>query len=190
MLRPPVALRALLIVLFAMGLFARVAPLVEGGDVSVPEGRLLSQWPTEDGYFMLTMGRNVGLGHGLSVAGGEMPTNGTQPLTTFVWAAAYAAVGGDRLLGVLIAQLFQLLAAAGTAFLLFRLGQRALAGRTHARETSAVAAITPIGLHADKPEPSCAQISLELRGTTSVWVRGAVDKNTSFLQALGGRVPG
>ena len=59
-----------------------------------------------------------------------------------------------------------------------------------ASSVAAVAAITPIGLHADKPEPSCAQISLELRGTTSVWVRGAVDKNTSFLQALGGRVPG
>lgn len=140
MLRPRVALRALLIVLFAMGLFARVAPLVEGGDVSVPEGRLLSQWPTEDGYFMLTMGRNVGLGHGLSVAGGEMPTNGTQPLTTFVWALAYAIVGGDRLLGVLIAQVLQILAAAGTAFLLYRLGQRALVGREHAKETSAVAA--------------------------------------------------
>lgn len=140
MLRPRVALRALLIVLFAMGLFARVAPLLEGGDAAVPEGRLLSQWPTEDGYFMLTMGRNVGLGHGLSVAGGEMPTNGTQPLTTFVWALAYALVGGDRLLGVLIAQLLQLLAAAGTAFLLFRLGERALAGRPKAAETGAVAA--------------------------------------------------
>lgn len=134
------ALRALLIVLFAMGLFVRVAPLIEGGDATVPEGRLLSQWPTEDGYFMLTMGRNVGLGHGLSVAAGEMPTNGTQPLTTFVWALAYATVGGDRLLGVLIAQLLQLLAAAGTAFLLYRLGQRALEGRPKARETSAIAA--------------------------------------------------
>lgn len=134
------ALRALLIVLFAMGLFVRVAPLLEGGDATVPEGRLLSQWPTEDGYFMLTMGRNVGLGNGLSVAGGEMPTNGTQPLTTFVWALGYALVGGDRLLGVLFAQLLQLLAAGGAAYLLYRLGQRALAGRPDAKRTSAIAA--------------------------------------------------
>ncbi len=140
MLRPRVALRALLIVLFAMGLFVRVAPLLEGGDATVPEGRLLSQWPTEDGYFMLTMGRNLGLGNGLSVAGGEMPTNGTQPLTTSVWALVYALVGGDRLLGVLFAQLLQLVAAGGAAYLLYRLGRRTLAGRPGAKPTSAIAA--------------------------------------------------
>ena len=135
-----VASRALIAALFLIGLVVRVAPLLDGGDVALPEGRLLAQWPTEDGYFMLTMGRNVALGHGLSVAGGEMPTNGTQPLTTFGWALLFSLVGGDRLLGVLLAQVAQILAALGTAWLLVRLSERALDPREDARETGLLAA--------------------------------------------------
>tara|TARA_B100001750_G_scaffold244988_1_gene263560 strand:- start:2030 stop:3607 length:1578 start_codon:yes stop_codon:yes gene_type:complete len=135
-----VAFRALVVTLFLIGLAVRVAPLLEGGDVAIPEGRLLSQWPTEDGYFMLAMGRNVALGHGLSVSGGEMPTNGTQPLTTFVWALGFSLVGGDRLLGVLLAQVLQILAALGTAWLMVKLAERALGEREGARETGLLAA--------------------------------------------------
>ena len=103
--------------LYAFGGIARVLPLLD-------PARRMQQWPTEDGYFMLTMGRNVALGHGLSVAGGEMPTNGTQPLTTFVWALGYLLVGPEREPGVVLAQVLQIVAAAWCAFGIYRLGRR------------------------------------------------------------------
>ena len=137
-----VAFRALLITLFALGLVARAAPLFEGGDASIPQGRMLEQWPTEDGYFMLTMARNLALGRGLSVAGGEMPTNGTQPLTTFLWALGFLLVDGDRALGVLFAQLMLIAASAATAWLTYRLGCRVLAGRQSGPRIAALAAAT------------------------------------------------
>ncbi|MCB9604175.1 MAG: hypothetical protein H6720_27950 [Sandaracinus sp.] len=105
----PGAAKLLVAVFFVAGFVWRAAPLLD------VDGRLLAQWPTEDGYFMLTMGRNVALGHGLSVAGGEVPTNGTQPLTTFVWAAAYGLVGPERASGIFVALVLQILAALGTA---------------------------------------------------------------------------
>ncbi len=111
--------RALIGALYAFGGLARVLPLLDAS-------RRMQQWPTEDGYFMLTMGRNVALGHGLSVAGGEMPTNGTQPLTTFVWALGYTIVGPDREPGVVFAQVLQIIAAALCAWGILRLGRRVL----------------------------------------------------------------
>lgn len=108
--------------LFIAGVSWRAAPLFD------VDGRMMAQWPTEDGYFMLTMGRNVALGRGLSVAGGAIPTNGTQPLTTFVWAGAYRLFGTDRPTGVFVALVLQLLAAVGTA-----LGVRALVKRVFGR---------------------------------------------------------
>lgn len=125
--------KALLAILFAMGLFWRAAPLAD-------DGRTMSQWPTEDGYFMLTMGRNVGLGRGLSVAGGETPTNGTQPLTTFVWGLGYALLGPAREAGVKFALALQLLASMGTAAVLYALGRRVLRGRDEGSTVAALAA--------------------------------------------------
>jgi hypothetical protein len=128
------ALFGLVLVLVLFGLGFRIAPLLDDG------GRRMAMWPTEDGYFMLTMGRNVGLGRGLSVAGGEMPTNGTQPLTTFVWAAGYALVGPAREAGVFFALVLQVIASAIAAFALFALGKRVFRGREDATGRAALAA--------------------------------------------------
>src|SRR5262249_10342240 len=68
----------------AVGLVSRVVPLLNSG------GRLLRQFPSEDGYLMLTIARNIALGHGMSVANGTIPTNGTQPLATLLWALCFA----------------------------------------------------------------------------------------------------
>ena len=72
----------------------RIAPLLEGG------ARLQRQCITEDGYLMLTIARNIALGNGFSIADGAIATNGTQPLSTVLFAACYAMVGGDRLRGL------------------------------------------------------------------------------------------
>jgi hypothetical protein len=111
-------LLAATIVLFAAGLVARAAPL---GDV---DGRLLKQWPTEDGYLMLTIARNMALGLGMSTAEGSLPTNGTQPLATGVWALAFLAVDGAKKAGVGIVLVLELLFSCLSALLLYRVAAK------------------------------------------------------------------
>src|SRR5687767_55155 len=95
------ALRAMVVVLFVIGFIARVLPLLN------LEGRLLQMYPTEDGYLMLTIARNLAVGKGFSVADGTIPTNGTQPLTTLLWAACFFLSSGHKTAGVLLAQILQ-----------------------------------------------------------------------------------
>lgn len=135
------ALRIFFGVLVVVGTLWRAAPLADAG------GRMMAQWPTEDGYFMLTMGRNVALGRGLSVAGGETPTNGTQPLTTFVWAAGYQLVGSEREAGVFFALILQLLASLATAFVIHRLARKVF----HARPDRDARALLAAGLWIASP---------------------------------------
>lgn len=112
------ALRLASALLVGLGVVSRLAPLADAG------GRLLRQFPSEDGYLMLTMARNIALGHGMSIAGGTIPTNGTQPLATYLYAAGFWVVGGDREAGVAVAHVIQLVVGAAAAFLLYRLGRR------------------------------------------------------------------
>lgn len=56
---------------------------------------------TEDGYLMLTVARNLGIGLGMSVSDGTIPTNGVQPLATLVFAIPYYVTGGDKLAGLI-----------------------------------------------------------------------------------------
>ncbi len=55
----------------------------------------------EDGYYSLTVARNIALGKGLTIDG-SMPTSGFQPLVTTVSSVCFAASGGDRLRGLRI----------------------------------------------------------------------------------------
>ena len=82
---------SLLVVL--VGTAARVAPLFDQG------GRLFRQFPSEDGYLMLTMARNMALGHGLSVSNGTVATNGTQPAVTALGAVLFVLADGDKRAG-------------------------------------------------------------------------------------------
>jgi hypothetical protein len=87
-------LRAVWVALGVIGLLARLAAIAD------PRERLFWQFPTEDGYLTLTIARNLGMGNGMSVAEGTIPTNGTQPLVALLWSTIFALVGGDRMLGV------------------------------------------------------------------------------------------
>jgi hypothetical protein len=115
------AFQGLIWALIAVGVIARVAPFFDQG------GRLMWQWPTEDGYFMLTIGRNLAIGNGFSIAGGEIPTNGTQPLMTFVWSLAFWLTGGGRAPGVLAVLIVELIGAVAAAWLLYGLARSVLA---------------------------------------------------------------
>jgi hypothetical protein len=54
---------------------------------------------TEDGYYSLSVARNLGTGHGLTIDGTHL-TNGIQPLWVFVTAPLFSIAGGDRDLGL------------------------------------------------------------------------------------------
>ncbi len=122
-----------IVALAALGLTARSAPLFDHG------GRLLQQFPTEDGYLMLTVARNLAIGKGLSVADGTIPTNGVQPLATLLYAGAFVAADGDRRIGVGLVQGIEILIAIIGALALYRLGLAVLRGRPDARAVASLA---------------------------------------------------
>ena len=72
----------------------RLYPLVSGPDV------LAQAFMTEDGYLMLTIARNMAIGLGMSVSDGTIPSNGVQPMATFIYAVPYALTGGDKVAGL------------------------------------------------------------------------------------------
>lgn len=53
----------------------------------------------EDGYYILSIARRIALGQGIT-NDGVSPTNGFQPLWTFLCAPIFWLVGGDRLAGI------------------------------------------------------------------------------------------
>lgn len=118
-----------------IGAIVRVVPLLDQG------GRVFRQYPTEDGYLMLTIARNLASGLGMSTAGGLHPTNGTQPLATFLWSFCFWLVGGDRHAGVFAVQLLQLAIASATAYLIFRLGTRLLGDDPEGRAQAGLGAV-------------------------------------------------
>ena len=77
-------------VAMALALTFRLWPAVAG----MPA--LAQFFVTEDGYLMLTVARNLAIGLGLSVSEGTIPTNGVQPLATFLFAVPYVLTGGDK----------------------------------------------------------------------------------------------
>jgi len=122
------------VVLLLTGLVSRIAPLLDQG------GRLLRQFPTEDGFLMMTVARNLALGHGLSSAHGEIPTNGVQPLFTFIQSLVFTLVGGDKSAGVLAVMLLQIVLALLGAWMIRELTGRLLAGRAHRSSIGLLAA--------------------------------------------------
>jgi len=71
-------------------------------------GRLQQMFVTEDGYLMLTIARNMAIGNGMTIADGEIQTNGVQPLATFIYTAGYLFTGGDKDGGIFIGTLIQM----------------------------------------------------------------------------------
>ncbi len=124
----------LIILLIFIGIVTRLEPLQD-------EQRMLKSI-SEDGYLMMTIARNMAIGEGMSTADGTIPTNGTQPLTSFLWAAAYWLEGGDKVKSIVWIILMQFLFATGAAFLLWRLGLQILQHRPNNSQIATLAAAT------------------------------------------------
>jgi hypothetical protein len=108
------------IVLVMVGIVSRLLPLFSG------ERRLFRQFPTEDGYLMLTIARNMSFGFGMSTAAGTIPTNGTQPLMTAIYSQGFEWFDGDRASGVGFALAIQFGLAVLGAVLLYMLTRQVL----------------------------------------------------------------
>lgn len=105
--------RPLLPVLLAViaGAFLyRLFPIVTG------QPQLAQFFVTEDGYLMLTVARNMAIGLGMSVSDGTVPTNGVQPLATFLFTLPYLATGGDKVTSLIGIHLIAAGAALGGLF--------------------------------------------------------------------------
>ena len=132
--RVPATTRAAALALVALGFGVRLLGIFGG------QARLFQQWPTEDGYLMLTVARNLSLGLGMSTAEGTLPTNGVQPLATLLWAGCFAIVGGDKAAGVRLVLLLSTALAALGGWAVYRLALRVLAGRANADAHALLAA--------------------------------------------------
>lgn len=117
-----------------VGTLARLLPLFD------LKGRAMRQFASEDGYLMLTIARNLAMGNGLSIEDGTTVTNGTQPLMTFVYAGLMRLVGGDKVWGVVLAQLLGIAIGLACAVLLYRIGSRLFGEHRNGVAISAVAA--------------------------------------------------
>jgi len=113
-------IRRIGLALLAIGGISRILPLFDQA------GRLFRQFPTEDGYLMLTIARNIALGNGPSISDGTILTNGTQPLVTLLWAACFWLADGDRYWGVWLMSVCEIAIAFVAAYALVRLTARVL----------------------------------------------------------------
>ena len=82
---------------------------------------LVALWPIlEDAFYSFAVARHVALGRGIS-ADGVSPTNGFQPLFTFLTVPAFAVAGGDLYLPIRLILALQWLFYLGTAIVLARI---------------------------------------------------------------------
>ena len=108
--------------------FVAAAALYRLWPVLAGQPALSRAFLTEDGYLMLTVARNMATGLGMTVSDGTIPTNGVQPLATFLFAGAYLVAGGDRVAGLVGVHAILAAAALGGVFALRALARRLLAG--------------------------------------------------------------
>lgn len=120
--------------LLSIGVVARLAPLFNQG------GRLLRQFPTEDGYLMLTIAHNMAIGKGVTIADGTIPTNGTQPLAAILYAACFWIAGGDKTRGVLLVQIMEFAISGLCAWFIYTLGKRLMESSPAAGDKALLAA--------------------------------------------------
>lgn len=135
-------IRAIIWAMIFVGLATRLSPLLD------LQGRLYWQFMTEDGYLMQTVARNMAIGLGMSTADGTMPTNGVQPLATFIFAGLHWAAGGERSNSILLVTSLSVAVAAAAAYCLYELSRRLLSelsiGETLARIIAAVWFVGPL----------------------------------------------
>lgn len=119
--------RYCVVALALIGLCVRLSPLLD------IEGRLFWQYMTEDGYLMQTVARNMAIGLGMSTAEGTIPTNGVQPMATYLFAGLHWLAQGDKTMGIVLVTLVSTLIAAVSAWLFALVGRQVFAELPHGK---------------------------------------------------------
>ena len=120
--------------LILIGIVARIFPLID------PAHRLFWQYMTEDGYLMQTIARNIALGLGMSTADGTIPTNGVQPLATFMFAVMHFIAGESKFEGIVLVTLFSVLVSIVSGYYAYKVGKNVLTELKYGRELSMISA--------------------------------------------------
>lgn len=110
--------------LIFVGLLIRMLPLFQGAEA------IAFRFISEDGYLLLTVARNIGMGAGMTVSDGTISTNGIQPLIAFVYAAAFWLVGGAKVAGISIVMVLMIIISSVGAWSVYRFSSRVLAVQT------------------------------------------------------------
>ena len=92
-----------------------------------PDSTVFLKPLSEDGYYSLAVARSIAAGHGITIDG-VTPTNGFQPLLTFIQAGLFAIARGNDLLALRFVLLFYWLLYLGTAALLGWIASEAQGG--------------------------------------------------------------
>jgi len=82
-----------------------------------PDATVFLKPLSEDGYYSLAVARNIAAGHGVTIDG-VTPTNGFQPLLTFIQAGCFALARGSDLLALRFVLLLYWLLYLGTGAML------------------------------------------------------------------------
>jgi len=82
-----------------------------------PDATVFLKPLSEDGYYSLAIARNIGAGLGITIDG-VTPTNGFQPLLTFIQSGLFALARGNDLLALRFVLAFYWLLYLGTAAML------------------------------------------------------------------------
>jgi hypothetical protein len=117
----PLLLRLVLIAIMG-GILFRLLPIALG----MPA--LAELFMTEDGYLMLTVARNMALGLGMTVSEGTIPTNGVQPMATFLFTIPYLITGGDKVTSLIGIHLILAAISVGALFAIRAFADRMLRG--------------------------------------------------------------
>lgn len=134
---PPIASNLLKICLWSLiliGIAARLLPLMDF------DNRLFWQYMTEDGYLLQTVARNMAIGLGMSTAEGTIPTNGVQPLATFLFAGLHFLSGGSKMGGIVLVTLFSTLVSALSGYYAYKVAAHIFSSLKHGRELALMSA--------------------------------------------------
>lgn len=117
-----------------VGVVARLFPFID------IDHRLYWQYMTEDGYLLQAVARNMAIGLGMTTAAGTIPTNGFQPLVTFLFTPLYVISGGGKFGGIVLVTILSIVISILAAIFVYRVASRVLSAYQHGTELAAISA--------------------------------------------------
>ena len=137
----------------------------------------------DDAFYSLTVAANIANGQGITYGG--FPTNGFQPLYTFVATPVFALIGDHRMLCLRMALIFLGLCSAASLFVLYRIANKT------AGPAAAMLAVFMVALSTSLLSHSASGLETALHGllflvTVCFYLEKSANLNLKSAVALGG----